>query len=90
MALIRADGAAPVVAETAYDLPPDLSRAGLLQQRALDVEESVATAYASLVASSIGQDRRWPIAQLGLTAVRELALGAEPAMFPGSAEYPES
>ncbi|GAB2753278.1 ferritin-like domain-containing protein [Nocardioides salsibiostraticola] len=87
--LVIGAGGEPVVAETAYALPDDLSRSDVLERRALEVQRTLATSYAALTASSTGSDRRWPIARLQATAVRELALGGAAQLFPGSDEYPD-
>ena len=87
VALVRGLNAQPVVAEVAYELGADLGDVTVLARRALNVERACASAYAALVASSTGSDRRWPLAQLEMTAVRELAFRGTPEIFPGSDEY---
>ncbi len=86
--LVSDAGDVPVVAETAYSLPDDLSTTEVIEGLALDVQRAVSTSYAALVASSTGTDRRWPITRLQETAVLELGLAGRPQMFPGSDEYP--
>ena len=44
--LVIGAGGDPVVAETAYALPDDLSRSDVLEQRALEVQRALATSYA--------------------------------------------
>lgn len=85
--LVRSQNGVPAVAQTAYALPADLSRLTVIEQRALEVERSVAAVYAALVASATGTDRRWPVERLKMTAVRALAFRGTPEMFPGSDEY---
>jgi hypothetical protein len=85
--MIRDEGATPVAAEPAYELPADLGTADLVRSTALRLETSCAETYAFLVANSPRIRRRWAIGALVMTAVRELAFRGTPEMFPGSDEY---
>lgn len=80
-------GADPVAAEPAYDVPRPLDTPAQVERTGLDLERSCASTYAYLVASSAGDLRRWAIAALTETAVRELALRGTPETFPGKDEY---
>lgn len=88
--LVRAlldEGAEPVAAEPAYDLPADLSTPEAVMRRALRLEKDSAATYAYLVASSPQAVRRYAVNALVMTAVRELAFRGTPEIFPGSDEY---
>ena len=87
VAEITATGADPAAARAAYDLPERLDTAGQISAAALDVERAAATTYAWLVANTATRLRRWAIAALNETAVRELAFRGTPEMFPGAGEY---
>ena len=80
-------GAEPVAAEAAYDAPRPLDTADQVERAGLEVERSCAATYAWLVASSTGETRRWAIAALNETAVRELAFRGTPEMFPGGDKH---
>lgn len=80
-------GAEPVAAEPAYDVPRPLDTPEQVERAGLDLERSCAATYAWLVASSTGETRRWAIAALNETAVRELAFRGTPEMFPGGDKY---
>ncbi|MCB0894872.1 MAG: ferritin-like domain-containing protein [Nocardioidaceae bacterium] len=77
----------PVAAEPAYDVPRPLDTPAQVERTGLDLERSCAATYAYLVASSTGETRRWAIAALNETAVRELAFRGTPETFPGGDEY---
>lgn len=85
--MVRDQGAEPVAAEPAYELPADLSTVDRVTAHALRLERSCAATYAFLVASSPQQQRRWAITALTTTAVRELAFRGTPEIFPGRDEY---
>ena len=87
VAMVRDEGAEPVAAEPAYELPVALGSVDVVTRRALQVERACAETYAYLVANSSGPRRRWAIEVLTKTAVRELAFRGTPEMFPGSDEY---
>lgn len=83
---VRDLGAEPAAAAVAYELPEPLASAGDVRRAALELEGRCAAAYSSLVASTVGDERRWALAALTSSAVRRLALGAEPEAFPGIEE----
>lgn len=85
--MVRDLGGEPVAAEPAYELPADLSTPDLVTRRALRLEKSCAAAYAYLVAHSPQERRRWAVAALTTTAVRELDFRGTPEIFPGGVEY---
>jgi hypothetical protein len=79
--------AEPVAAEAAYELPRGLDRPDGIARAGLELERSCAETYAYLVASTEAERRRWAIAVLNETAVRELAFRGTPETFPGADEY---
>lgn len=81
--LIEAAGRDPVAAEPGYDLPVDLSTATAVADRALALERSCAATYTFVVASTRDDERKWAIAVLLDTAVRELGFGGKPERLPG-------
>lgn len=86
-ARIRAEGAEPVAAETAYVLPADLGTPQAVTAAGLAVERACTDAWAYLVGSSPRAERGYALEGLKLTAVRELAFRGTPEMFPGTDEY---
>ncbi|KQW53479.1 hypothetical protein ASC77_04135 [Nocardioides sp. Root1257] len=80
-------GADPVAAEAAYDVPTGLDRSPRIARVARETEESCATTYAWLVATTTDEMRRWAVRALNETAVRVLTLRGTPEMFPGAGEY---
>lgn len=84
---IRDEGAEPVAAEPAYEVPRDLSTTDAVTRRALALERSLATTYGFLVAHSPSEVRRFAVDVLTQTAVRELAFRGTPETFPGSDEH---
>lgn len=76
-------GEDPVAAEPGYRVPPDLSGARALRDRALRLERDCAAAYAHLVASTTGPDRELGITWLLDAATRELDFGGQPRRLPG-------
>lgn len=85
--MVRDEGAQPVAAEPAYELPRDLSTPEQVSRRALRLERRGASIYAYLVANSPQEQRRWAVNALVMTAVRALAFRGTPEIFPGSDEY---
>lgn len=73
-AMVVRHGGTPVAAEVAYDLPG-----------ALDLEHRMGIVYGELVAGTVGADRRWALAALDDSAVRQLAFRGSPEKFPGMA-----
>ena len=84
---ITDEGAEPVAAEPAYDVPQPLDTADQVNRAGLDLERGCATTYDFLVSSTAGRWRRWAIAALNETAVRELAFRGIPETFPGRDEH---
>lgn len=84
---IAADGATPVAAATAYELPAGLDTADGVAAAALELERSCAAAYAGAVASTTSDRRAWAVTALNDAAVRELGFRGTPEMFPGAGEY---
>lgn len=80
-------GVDPVAAEAAYEVPRPLETPAQVERAGLDLERSCAATYAYLVASTVDDRRRWAIAALNETAVRELAFRGTPEMFPGADEH---
>jgi hypothetical protein len=81
------DGAEPVAAEPAYEVPGRLETPQQVERAALDLERSCAATYAYLVANTVDARRRWAITALNETAVRELVFRGTPETFPGADEY---
>lgn len=81
--MVVAAGADPVAAEPGYTLPADLGTSTAVSARARDLEESAASTYAYLVASSTGATRTWAIEALLDAAVRGLGFGGRPRRLPG-------
>ena len=81
--LVSAKGADPVAAKVDYDVPGDTSTATQIEQVARKVERRVTRTYGELVANTSGSDRRWAIAALDASAVREVAFGGPLSAFPG-------
>jgi hypothetical protein len=77
----------PVAAEAAYELPGGLDQPDGIAHAGLELERSCAETYAYLVASTEAERRRWAVAVLNETAVRELAFRGNPETFPGADEY---
>lgn len=86
-AQIAADGATPVPAATAYEVPPGLETADGVTSAALELERACAEVYAAAVASTTAERRTWAVGALNDAAVRELGLRGTPEMFPGAGEY---
>jgi hypothetical protein len=80
---VRDLGAEPVAAAVAYELPAPLASTVDIRAAALGTERRCAAAYASLVAQSVGDQRRWAITSLVDAAVRQLAFGGAAEPFPG-------
>lgn len=80
-------GATPVAAAPAYDLPARLGTEAAVTRTARELEDSCATTYGWLVASSTGARRRWAIGALNDAAARVLVFRGTPEMFPGADEY---
>ena len=86
-ALLRDRDVEPIAAQAAYELPEPLDTPGQVRAAALAVERGCSTTYAWLVGQTSGADRRWAVASLTQTAVRELTFRGSPEIFPGSGEH---
>jgi hypothetical protein len=84
--LVREEGATPVAAAAAYDVPRSLGTPAQLTAVALRVERACATSYAALVGAVTGDSRRWAVQSLTATALRESAFGGAAEAFPGAPE----
>ncbi|ABL82697.1 MULTISPECIES: ferritin-like domain-containing protein [unclassified Nocardioides] len=85
-ATILDEGAEPVAAEPAYELPR-LDTPAQVDRAALAVERACAATYAYLVEHTVGEQRRSAVGALNEAAVRELVFRGTPEMFPGRDEY---
>ena len=83
VAVITDAGREPVPAEPGYALPPDLSTAEAVAERALRLERSCAATYAYVVGSTTDGHRRWAIGALLDAAVRAVGFGGDPEPLPG-------
>jgi len=86
---VRDLGSEPVASAVSYEVTGPLGTAVDVQQAALTLERRCAAAYSSLVAQSVGDQRRWALTALTGTAVRQLTVGGEPEAFPGIGELAE-
>lgn len=78
--LLSDKGADPVAAKVDYELPGTTDR---LEAAARTIERRVTRTYGELVANTAGSDRRWAIAALDASALREVGFGTAPSDFPG-------
>jgi hypothetical protein len=81
--LINAKGRDPVAAKVDYAVPGPTSTPSQIEAVARTVERRVTQTYGELVENTAGADRRWAIAALDASAVRELGFGVAPSDFPG-------
>ena len=81
--LVSAKGADPVPSEVDYALPGPTSTPGQIEAVARTIERRVTKTYGELVENTAGKDRRWAIAALDASALRELEFGIAPSNFPG-------
>ncbi|QBR94124.1 DUF4439 domain-containing protein [Nocardioides euryhalodurans] len=86
-ALVRDEGADPAAAAATYELPEPLDTPDQVTRAALAVEQSCTETYAWLVGQTSGASRRWAIAALTNSAVRELTYRGSPEIFPGAGEF---
>jgi hypothetical protein len=80
-------GGTPVAAAPSYDVPARLDSPQAVTRTARELEDGCAATYAALVASTVGDRRRWAVNALNDAAVRVLALRGTPEIFPGADEY---
>ena len=83
---LRDVGVEPVAAAPVYDVPPGWTGPAALAEAALGLETASAAAMAALVARTRGAQRRWALAALAWSAVRQLDLGGTPQPWPGAPE----
>lgn len=83
-ALLNHDNAEPVAALPAYEVGADLSTPEVVEEVALGLEKACAVVWATAVAFTSGDQRRFAVDVLNETAVRELAFRGTPEMFPGT------
>jgi hypothetical protein len=81
--LINAKGRDPVAAKVEYAVPGPTSTPSQIEAVARTIERRVTQTYGELVENTAGADRRWAIAALDASAVRELGFGVAPSDFPG-------
>jgi hypothetical protein len=81
--LVSAKGVDPVAAKTDYELPGPITTARQVETVARTIEGRITLTYGELVANTSGSDRRWAIAALDASALREVGFGAAPSDFPG-------
>lgn len=84
--MLRDAGVEPVAAAAAYDVPPGWTDAGAITLAALGLEVATTETMAAMVARTSGQHRRWALAALQWSAVRQLDLGGLPQTWPGAPE----
>lgn len=81
--LVSAKGTDPVAAKVDYEVPGPTSTPAQIEAAARTIERRVTRTYGELVANTSGTDRRWAIAALDASALREVGFGATPTDFPG-------
>ena len=84
--VVTARGAEPTPPAPGYRVPAASRRTPELLAVARSLEERSAETYAQLVASSVGDLRRWAVEALEDAAVRGLGFGADAEAFPGAPE----
>ena len=85
--LISGQGADPVAAEPAYELPKRVTTPEDCRDLALLIEDRCAQTYADAVARSVDEDREFAARALTGCALRAASWGAEADPFPGLAEF---
>ena len=84
--MLRDAGAEPVVAAPAYDVPAGWTGPAAITAAALGLEVATVETMAAMVARTSGEHRRWALAALQWSAVRQLDLGGAPQPWPGAPE----
>ncbi len=84
--LVTQLGGQPTPPAPGYRVPGASRRTPQLLAVARSLEERSAETYAQLVASSVGETRRWAVVALEDAAVRGLGFGADAEAFPGAPE----
>lgn len=87
---VRKQGEDPAPAQAAYALPFRVSDSAAATRLATDIEDRLAGAYADLVRSTNGAERREAAAALREAAVRSARWSGGGVAFPGLAERSES
>ena len=80
------EGAEPVAAEPAYELPDTPPTLRGVSRAARELEAGCSETYAYVVANTAGADRRWAVQALTRSAVRQVAFGGDPGPFPGASD----
>lgn len=78
------EGAEPTPAAPTYELPATSATILGVIRAAADLEARCAETYAYVVANTAGEDRRWAVAALTRSALRQVAFGTSPGAFPGA------
>jgi hypothetical protein len=78
------EGAEPTPAAPTYELPTTPATVLGVIRAARDLEVRCAETYAYVVANTADEDRRWAVAALTRSAVRQVAFGGSPGPFPGA------
>ncbi len=81
--LISAQGADPVASLVDYRVPGSVATPAGVAGTARTIEQRVTRTYGELVANTSGADRKWAVAALEGSALREVSFGAHPGNFPG-------
>jgi hypothetical protein len=81
--LVSAKGTDPVASLVDYRVPGSVATPAGVTATARTIELRVTRTYGELVANTSGTDRRWAIAALEGSAVREGSFGATIGNFPG-------
>ena len=76
-------GAEPVAAAPAYADPAPYDSPAAIARAAAKAETRICAGYATMVASTTGDDRRWAASALADAAARTVDLGADPVPLPG-------
>jgi hypothetical protein len=84
--LITQRGGEPTPPAPGYAVPAASRETAELLAVARSLEERACEVYAQLVASSVGDTRRWAVVALEDAAVRGLGFGAEAEAWPGAPE----
>lgn len=82
---VRAQGAEPVAAEAAYQLP-SVETPARVARVGVELERDCAAVYAALVGASVDDGRQWALDALVESALAALEWGGTPESFPGAAE----
>ena len=85
-AVITDLGRTPVATEEGYAVDADDRSGAHLASVALETEERCADVYAQLVASTVGDQRRWAVEALTDASLRSLTFGGKPETWPGAPE----